>query len=109
MDSLVFVVIHRSYVCRRHMLRANVKLIHFNLPHTKLVRVIWSMNSEYGLLRTGSTVSSLINRLKRPTVSDLSRKRKVQTNPPRGTKRGKGAVAAEPSSVSIGQDPRISG
>ena len=54
-------------------------------------------DSELEQLRTGSTVSSLINRLKRPTVSDLSRKRKVQTNPPRGTKRGKGAVAAEPS------------
>ena len=53
--------------------------------------------SELEQLRTDSTVSSLLDRLKSPTVSDLSRKRKVQTNPPRGTKRGKGAVAAEPS------------
>ena len=53
--------------------------------------------SELEQSRTDSTVSSLLDRLKSPTVSDLSRKTKVQTNPPRGTKRGKGAVAAEPS------------
>ena len=42
---------------------------------------------------------SLLSRLKSPTLADLARKRKVRTNPPKGIKKGKGAVAADPKSV----------
>lgn len=42
-------------------------------------------------------VPSLLSKLRSPAPSDLSRKRKLNTNPPKGLKRGKGAVAAEPS------------
>lgn len=47
-----------------------------------------------------TSVPSLLDRLRSPTLSDLSRKRKVHSNPPKGVKRGKGAVAGEPASVS---------
>ena len=43
---------------------------------------------------------SILDRLKSPTPSDLSRSRRIKTNPPKGVKRGKGRVTAEPSSVS---------
>lgn len=53
------------------------------------------MHEEYD--STDSAVNSILDCLKCPTSSDLSRKRKLQTNPPKGRKRGKGEVAAEPS------------
>ena len=40
---------------------------------------------------------SLLSKLKCPAPSDLSRKRKVKSNPPKGLKRGKGMIATEPS------------
>ena len=43
---------------------------------------------------------SLLSRLNSPTLADLARKRKVRTNPPKGIKKGKGAVAADPKNVS---------
>ena len=46
-------------------------------------------------------VPSLLEQLKSPTSSTLARKRKVTKNtPPTGSKKGKGAVAAEPQSIS---------
>lgn len=47
-----------------------------------------------------SGVTTLLSRLKRPTASDLARKRKVQTNPPIGKKTSKGSTAYDPKSVS---------
>ena len=46
-----------------------------------------------------SGVNSLLSKLRAPLPSDLARKRKVQSNPPTGVKRGKGAVAADPKGV----------
>ena len=40
------------------------------------------------------TTVSLLSRL-----ADLARKRKVKTNPPKGIKKGKGVVAADPKNV----------
>ena len=45
------------------------------------------------------TTVSLLSRLKSPTLADLARKRKVKTNPPKGIKKGKGVVAADPKNV----------
>ena len=45
-------------------------------------------------------VVSLLSRLRAPTASDLSRKRRVSTNPPVGTKRSKGSSSSDPKSVS---------
>ena len=42
-------------------------------------------------------VPSLLSKLKCPAPSDLSSKRKVKSNPPKGLKRGKGVIATEPS------------
>lgn len=42
-------------------------------------------------------VPSLLSRLRCPAPSDLSRKRNLKTNPPKGVKRGKGAVTVQPS------------
>ena len=42
-------------------------------------------------------VHNLLSRLKCPAPSDLSRKRKLNSNPPKGLKSSKGSVAAEPS------------
>ena len=42
-------------------------------------------------------VPSLLSRLKSPAPSDLSRKRKLKTNPLKGMKHGEGAVTAESS------------
>ena len=39
------------------------------------------------------SVHNLLDRLKCPKSSDLSRKRKIRSNPPKGKKRSKGAVA----------------
>ena len=45
---------------------------------------------------------SILERLRSPTPSDLTRKRKIRTNPPpKGVKRSKAQVASEPLSVSI--------
>ena len=45
-------------------------------------------------------VVSLLSRLKSPTPSDLSRKRKTATNPPlRGKRRSRGSTSAEPKSI----------
>lgn len=47
---------------------------------------------------SGEQAPSLLDRLKSPTASDLSRKRRVSVNqPPKGKKRCKGSTAAEPS------------
>ena len=43
---------------------------------------------------------SLLARLRSPRPSDLARKRQVKSNPPRGGRKGKGAVAGDPRSVS---------
>ena len=53
-----------------------------------------------------STQLTLLDRLKSPTLSDLARKRKLASNPanpPKGMKRGKGAVSHEPQSVTPSQ------
>ena len=42
-------------------------------------------------------VPSLLSRLRCPTPSELARKRKVKSNPPKGVKCGKSAVSVEPS------------
>ena len=42
-------------------------------------------------------VPSLLSWLRCPTSSELARKRKVKSNPPKGVKHGKGAVSVEPS------------
>ena len=47
-----------------------------------------------------STASSLLDRLRSPQPSDLARKRHVKSNPPRGGRKGKGKVTADPKSVS---------
>ena len=45
-------------------------------------------------------VPSLLEKLRSPTSSTLARKRKLTKNkPPTGCKKGKGAVAAEPQSI----------
>ena len=41
---------------------------------------------------TSVSVPSLLDRLKCPTSSNLSRKRKIRTNPPKGKKRSKGGL-----------------
>ncbi len=41
-------------------------------------------------------VHSLLSKLKCPTPSNLSRKRKIKSNSPKGLKRSKGTVAMEP-------------
>ena len=41
----------------------------------------------------------LLESLKTPAASDLARKRKIATNPPKNLKRSKGAVAAEPVKI----------
>ena len=56
-----------------------------------------------------STQLTLLDRLKSPTLSDLARKRKLASNPanpPKGMKRGKGAVSHEPQSVTPSQRMR---
>ena len=51
-----------------------------------------------------SGVNSLLSRLHRPTSSELSRKRKVDQNPPpKGKKRSRGASASDPKSVTPSQ------
>ena len=47
------------------------------------------------------TVPSLLQRLRSPIPSALSRKRSMKTNPPTGSKRGKGRCVADPKSVSV--------
>ena len=48
-----------------------------------------------------SRVATLLSQLKRPTASDLARKRKLQTNcPPVGRKTSKGSAVNDPKSVS---------
>ena len=42
---------------------------------------------------------SLLDRLRSPPLSELSRKRKTPSNPPKGLKRGKGTTASEPQSI----------
>ena len=56
-----------------------------------------------------STQLTLPDRLKSPTLSDLARKRKLASNPanpPKGMKRGKGALSHEPQSVTPSQRMR---
>ena len=49
---------------------------------------------------------TLLDKLKSPTSSDLARKRKLASNPPKGMKRSKGIVQHEPQSVSASQRVR---
>jgi hypothetical protein len=67
---------------------------------------------EYGATAEPSTIAdgdtsdkqipSLLDKLKSPALSDLSRKRKLKCNrPPKGLKRCKGAVASEPVNISL--------
>ena len=50
---------------------------------------------------SSTEVPSILSKLKSPALSDLSRKRKISSNPPKGTKKGKGRASSEPSNVSI--------
>ena len=53
---------------------------------------------------SSSTVNNLLCRLHRPTSSELSRKWKVDRNPPlKGKKRARGASASDPKPVSACQ------
>ena len=53
---------------------------------------------------TSSGVGSLLSCLHRPTTSELSRKRKIDRNPPpKGKKRSRGASASDPKSVTPSQ------
>ena len=59
--------------------------------------------------KSSSTQLTLLDRLKIPTLSDLARKPKLASNPaypPKGMKRGKGAVSHEPQSVTPSQRMR---
>ena len=66
-----------------------------------------STSSDTGLERecsTSSTTSSLLSRLKPANPSELSRKHKIDRNPPpKGKRRSQGRVAAGPKSVSPSQ------
>ena len=44
-------------------------------------------------------VVSLLSRLKSPTASDLGRKRKIASNPPKGKRRSRGATGNEPKNI----------
>ena len=59
-------------------------------------------SSTSGMSSDASSVYSLLSRLRSPTPSELSRKRKIRQNPPppSGIKRGKGHTAADPKSIS---------
>ena len=50
---------------------------------------------------SSTEVASILSRHRSPPPTDLSRKRKISSNPPKGTKKGKGNVSGEPSNVSI--------
>ena len=51
-----------------------------------------------------SQIATLLSRLKRPTASDLARKRRLQTNcPPIGRKTSKGSAVNDPKSVSAAE------
>ena len=60
-----------------------------------------STDTTSGEIHDKSPVVSILDRLKSPTSSDLARKRKVPTNPPKGVKKSKARAANEPSFVSI--------
>ena len=49
--------------------------------------------------RDSSGPCSLLDRLRRPIPSDLSQKKKIPCNLPKGQKKGKRAVASEPQKV----------
>ena len=50
---------------------------------------------------SSTEVATILNKLRCPAPSDLSRKRKISSNPPKGMKKGKGSASSEPSNVSI--------
>ena len=51
--------------------------------------------------QSSTEVASFLSKLRSPAPSDLSRKRKISSNPPKGMKEGKGSASSEPSNVSI--------
>ena len=63
-------------------------------------------SSASGNSSSDSAATSLINRLRAPQPSQLTRKRKIDINhPPVGKKRGKGCTASHPKSVSPANEP----
>ena len=50
-----------------------------------------------------SEVVSLMNRLRAPTKSDLTRKRKIATNPPKGKRTCRGEATTDPKGVTPAQ------
>ena len=58
---------------------------------------------------SSTEVASSLSKLRSLAPSDLSRKGKISSNPPKGMKKGKGGASSEPSNVSpIGPGQRIS-
>ena len=53
-----------------------------------------------------SSAPSILDRLKAPRLSDLTRKRKIDANPPKGIHRARGKGVNEPKSVSASQRTR---
>ena len=51
--------------------------------------------------QSSTEVASFLSKLRSPAPSDLSRKRKISSNPPKEMKKGKGSASSEPSNVSI--------
>ena len=49
---------------------------------------------------SSTEVASILSKLRSPAPSDLSRKGKISSNPPKGMKKGKGRASSEPSNVS---------
>ena len=56
-----------------------------------------------------SEVVSLMDRLRVPTKSDLTRKRKIATNPPKGKRTCRGGATTDPKGVTPAQRLRASG
>ena len=58
-----------------------------------------SDDSDADCSTSSATAVNLLDRLRSPTPADLSRKRKVPANPPKGLKKCSGTVASEPTTV----------
>ena len=70
-----------------------------NLVLTEMIPRKLDQSTSESLQSGSPTVISLLDRLKSPTHADLSRKRHLRQNPPKGVKTGKGKEKGDPKHI----------
>ena len=95
--------VHVDFILNREQYSCKWQLdpLSLTLSAVMLQRISATASSSMDTDQSSTEVASFLSKLRSPAPSDLSRKRKLSSNPPKGMKKEKGSASSEPSNVSI--------